>query len=301
MTANNNSLQILNYDNEFFLSYNKEGGVDKILNSVIDKYALDEIRLVRFIIILNGTMELTANNNKHTVYKNTFVEIIPALMEYKIEVSEDFLFYEITSTEHFNVDTLLGSNPIPMTHIEVLRNNPAIVLDSNELELLLDIYKRIEGYLLSESHAFRKELIHNSYYIFLLELANIIIKREKYTLKHTDANANLSRKNSIIRDFMNLLNEHGKKEHAPSFYANKLCISTQYLSLILKEISKSTAGDWISSHLITQAKILLRTKTSSIQEISDELYFSDQASFGKFFKKHTGISPKKYRESSALL
>lgn len=301
MTADNNLLQIHNFKNELFLSYNKGGGVDKALNRVIEEYALDEIRLVRFIIIIDGTMELTANNNKHTLYRNTFVEIIPAIMEYKIEVSEDFLFYEITSTEHFNVDTLLGSNPIPITHIEVLRKDPSIVLDNNEIKLFLDIYRRIEVYLLSESHLFRKELLHNTYYVFLLELANIIIKREKYTLKYTDATANLSRKNSIIRDFMNLLNEHGKKEHAPSFYANKLCISTQYLSLILKEISKSTAGDWISSNLITQAKILLRTKNSSIQEISDELFFSDQASFGKFFKKHTGISPKKYRESSALL
>lgn len=301
MRTNNSLLNILNYENEFFLSYNIKGEIDRNLTTVIEKYDLDEIRLVRFIIILNGTMTLMANNTKHIIYKNTFVEIIPALMEYKIEVSDDFSFYEITSTEHFNVDTLLGSNPIPMTHIEVLRKNPAIVLENNELNVLLDVYKRVGVYLNNHSHAFRKELIHNTYYTFLLEVANIIVKREKYNIKHTDANSNLSRKNSIIRDFMNLLNEHGKKEHAPSFYANKLCISTQYLSLILKEISKSTAGDWIASHLITQAKILLRTKVSSIQEISDELSFSDQASFGKFFKKHTGMSPKKYRESSALL
>ncbi|MDR2384501.1 MAG: helix-turn-helix domain-containing protein, partial [Tannerella sp.] len=31
--------------------------------------------------------------------------------------------------------------------------------------------------------------------------------------------------------------------------------------------------------------------------IADELNFGDQSSFGKFFKKHTGLTPKEYRKS----
>ena len=98
-----------------------------------------------------------------------------------------------------------------------------------------------------------------------------------------------------------MVNEHGKKEHSPSFYADKLCISVQYLSLVLKERSTNTTIDWIATYLTIQAKSLLRTPKLSIQEISDELNFSDQASFGKFFKKHTGVSPKKYRQENAFL
>ncbi|MBQ2133511.1 MAG: helix-turn-helix domain-containing protein [Bacteroidales bacterium] len=48
--------------------------------------------------------------------------------------------------------------------------------------------------------------------------------------------------------------------------------------------------------MTVKAKVLLRTPQLTIKEITDKLKFADQSSFGKFFKKHTGISPKKYRE-----
>jgi AraC-like DNA-binding protein len=78
-----------------------------------------------------------------------------------------------------------------------------------------------------------------------------------------------------------------------------LCISTQYLSIILKEITGHTANYWISKKITAQARVLLRTPNLTIKEITDKLHFADQSSFGKFFKKQTGISPKKYREDFA--
>jgi AraC-like DNA-binding protein len=35
----------------------------------------------------------------------------------------------------------------------------------------------------------------------------------------------------------------------------------------------------------------------TIQQIAEMMSFSDQSSFGKFFKKHTGMSPLKYRQN----
>ena len=42
---------------------------------------------------------------------------------------------------------------------------------------------------------------------------------------------------------------------------------------------------------------MLRKPDMTIQQITEALNFSDQSSFGKFFKKHVGSSPKKYREN----
>jgi AraC-like DNA-binding protein len=36
---------------------------------------------------------------------------------------------------------------------------------------------------------------------------------------------------------------------------------------------------------------------SHIQQIADELNFGDQSSFGKFFRKHTELTPREYRKS----
>ena len=57
-----------------------------------------------------------------------------------------------------------------------------------------------------------------------------------------------------------------------------------------------SAGEWIDSHVILEAKAMLKSSEQSIQEIADELHFANQSFFGKYFKHHTGFSPKEYRK-----
>jgi AraC-like DNA-binding protein len=48
---------------------------------------------------------------------------------------------------------------------------------------------------------------------------------------------------------------------------------------------------------VEEASRLLRDPELTLQQIAEELSFSDQSSFGKFFKKHSGMTPMKYRQS----
>ena len=81
-----------------------------------------------------------------------------------------------------------------------------------------------------------------------------------------------------------------------SFYAGKLCVTPKYLSLLVKNVSNRTAGEWIDNYVVLEAKALLSSSTLSIQEISDRLNFANQSFFGKYFKQHAGISPTEYRK-----
>ena len=253
---------------------------------------------MRFILILSGRIDVTADYVKHSFNENSLIELNPTLLINSFEISSNFSCYNIIVSKSFINDTLLDRRPIPIKHFTSLKNRPGIELNPEETNNLKNSIKRIIYYLKQEEHIFKKELIHNTFYNFILELANIVLSH--YNLNEAD-NEPLSRKDQIIMDFIQLLNEHGKLEHSPSFYADKLCISVQYLSLILKERSNNTTADWVAMFLIIQAKSLLRTTSKSIQEIADELHFSDQASFGKFFKKHTTMTPKKYKQEHAFL
>jgi len=44
-----------------------------------------------------------------------------------------------------------------------------------------------------------------------------------------------------------------------------------------------------------EAKLLLETPRLTISQIAENLNFSDQSFFGKFFKKQVGLSPSSYR------
>ena len=97
--------------------------------------------------------------------------------------------------------------------------------------------------------------------------------------------------------FMTLVAENFKTQRDIGFYADKLCVTSKYLSTMLKQETGMTALDWIEKHVVLYTKSCLSSTSMTIQEISDDLDFPSQSVFGKYFKRVEGISPKAYRQS----
>ena len=56
-------------------------------------------------------------------------------------------------------------------------------------------------------------------------------------------------------------------------------------------------AEWIAEAVILDAKTQLRTSQMTVQQIANYLNFPNPSFFGRFFKKHTGMTPKAYRLS----
>ena len=61
-----------------------------------------------------------------------------------------------------------------------------------------------------------------------------------------------------------------------------------------------TPSEWINISTIAEIKRLLADPDLSIKEIAEQLHFTDQSLFGRYFKNLEGISPLKYREQQKL-
>ena len=109
--------------------------------------------------------------------------------------------------------------------------------------------------------------------------------------------SDMTRSDKILKDFMALMNDNILTQTSVSFYAEKLCISKKYLSLIVKQKTHANISTIMSLIRTETASRLLRDPEMTIQQIAEMMSFSDQSSFGKFFKKHTGMSPLKYRQN----
>ena len=105
---------------------------------------------------------------------------------------------------------------------------------------------------------------------------------------------------TYFRDFVHLVSEHSDKEHEVAFYANRLNITTKYLSDICKQKTEKGAKELISEILISKLKREIRLSGLSLKEIAYKYAFADQSSMGKFFRKMTGLSPLAFKQAGGV-
>ena len=100
----------------------------------------------------------------------------------------------------------------------------------------------------------------------------------------------------IYNRFVSLVTEHYRKAHDVAFYADRLCITTRYLSEVTSRVVGKSPKQIIADYIMSEAKMYLGTTRLTIQEIADRLGFSSQALFCKFFKSQENMSPSDYRK-----
>jgi len=93
-----------------------------------------------------------------------------------------------------------------------------------------------------------------------------------------------------------LVDEYFRTEHQLSFYAAKLDVTVDRLNDHVKRATGVTAGHLIRQRLVTEAKRQLVFTTQPIQDIAQELAFSDPSHFARFFRKHAGTTPHEFRD-----
>lgn len=104
-----------------------------------------------------------------------------------------------------------------------------------------------------------------------------------------------SRSEVLTRRFFDLLLENYRTERTASFYADSLCVTSKYLSTVVKQTTGYPLSSWVYDIVILAAKRYLKTTSFTIQQVSEVLNFSTPSSFVRFFRQHTGYTPLEYR------
>jgi YesN/AraC family two-component response regulator len=165
-------------------------------------------------------------------------------------------------------------------------NNPTMLLDAAQLQAFNTFFSILYRAAEDSDNPFRLQVIENLIRVFYYGgVANF---------NHDEEGSHIY-KNSVVERFIELVQEHYRKERLIGFYADKLCITPKYLSKLVKEHTGRSAGEWIESHTILEARALLHSSDMTIQQIAASLNFPNQSFFGKYFKRATGLSPKQYR------
>ena len=248
------------------------------------------------ILVLEGTLRMIINGDEHSFGKNTYVNLPTWTDIYEIEYDESF-HAMVTATDKTVIEDIFRNrNPLPPDFRMRLNHRfGGSIFSEEDVNILSRDIRNLIGSLQNKKHHFAEEVNYSYFYILLTDMADMMWRRYgKGTPSH---HADMRRAETILKDFVKLLQENIEKHTNVGFYAEKLCISKQYLSLIVKEKTMVSIGTVISALRAEVASGLLRNPDLSIQQIANRLSFSDQSSLGKFFRKHSGMSPLKYRQS----
>lgn len=165
---------------------------------------------------------------------------------------------------------------------------PKLTLTGTQVMQLTTLFTMLRSHILEPS-SFQQEAI-----LALCQLisVNILEIQDQQVENHHFT----TRAEEVFKAFLRLVPQHFMEHRELSFYADLLNITTTYLSRIVRQMSGRTVQDFLTSALVSEAAIRLKTTNRSITQLADDFHFSDQAAFTKFFTRMKGISPKKFRK-----
>lgn len=255
------------------------------------------VRMKAFTVILciDGTENGTVNLKEMSINKGSLLMTSPNNV-LKIEagyptatvrgimLSQDFM-------RMLQVDV---KNSLPL--FMRLAYNPLVNLTQEQQEDIERYFDLLENISNNSDLAHRDEIVRGLLMSMFYRISDTYEQRPQVLDEKERSVRN--RREEYFAKFITLLSENFKRERTVGFYAEQMCVTPKYLSLLIKDFSGKSAAEWIDSYVITEAKTLLRYSTMSIQEVAYELNFSSQSFFGKYFKHLTGMSPSEYKLSA---
>lgn len=261
---------------------------DKYPEAFISAEIVDSNSLL-MILVRDGQASINIDYNTYSIAPDTLAFIIPGHVFGISAVSPDFKA-RFLMVDKSLLDEIMEERKGFYNYFS-LKKNPLMPVDPEENAGLERAILLLQEKTRLRTHLFQREVVYNTASALFLELMNIWVGKNMNMLHPI-----LSRKEELVDKFLKLLNKYVREQHQLSFYAEKLFITPQYLSSILKRQTGKSGSKWINDALIMEAKRLIRAPYSTIQDVAYTLNFSDQSTFGKFFKKSLGISPLVYRK-----
>jgi len=275
---------------------NSKSGIDGIfvfddILTFSENFRLNDItNPVRFgmtivIICKKGHFKLRTGMNDFVVKSNMVMVILPEQITQLIEISPDFDGgYVLLKSDFFDFQNDFKMGLSLQSH---LLKQPLIQLSDKEMEEVLFIFNTIKIKIEENNTLLLKEVIHTYLRVAFYMFVEILLKTKETTVK--------TRNEEIFEKFISLLDKHFRKEQNVGWYAEKISITPNYFSKLIFEVSGKPAGEWIKDYIILEAQALLNSSSLSVQQISDELGFSNQSHFGTYFKRYMGVSPNGYK------
>ncbi|MCD8310682.1 MAG: helix-turn-helix domain-containing protein [Prevotellaceae bacterium] len=247
-----------------------------------------QLKACIFALCTKGTITASINLMDWTVKEGDFVTLLPGTIIQFYELKEKVQICFASFSEHCINGVNLIQTTLP-SYAKIMET-PVIHVNETVASYITDYFSLLTR-ISTGPYMPTPTLAQN---IFRMLLGGL---NELYANLPRIYKGGKSRKEEISREFIQLVIENYTRERQAQFYADKLNISLQHLSTTIKEVTGKNVLDLIAHVVIIDIKSKLKSTNMTMQEIAYSLNFPSASFFGKYVKRHIGMSPLEYRNS----
>lgn len=194
---------------------------------------------------------------------------------YIVMFTEGFLCECLSNQDSDTKDLFKSSFLYP--HLKEL--DVYVPMVKSSLDVLSDMYK-------NSNQIVDKGVVALSFKLTIRLLMNVMSQQGSFNYS----------KNQLFTRFSELVEEHISTEKSVDGYAKMLYVSSKTVNTVTRNAIDMSAKQYITEQLVLRIQRKLSFDQKNINEIADDLGFSEPSNLTRFFKKNTGMTPQQFRE-----
>ena len=240
------------------------------------------ISFFALLIVTNGVGIHKIDLKEYPLKKGTVLKIAKGQV-HAFEEDPSYEGFLVVFTEEFVLNYFSKSSIEFISHLYNYHISEATVDGINFNEPFIE---QLMIELATENTYAQKNIVATTLELYLLRLER---------LSQTDDSPKQNKYYPLFLEFKNLVEEKYTTTRNVKDYADTLLVSTKHLNRIVKEFTLDTAKHFIDDFVILEIKRAIASTNDSLKEIAYAVGFDEVTNFTKFFKKHTGTTPKQFK------
>ena len=243
-----------------------------------------------FTIVTRGWLTILYNNRVLTLREGDLYIYSPGFEITILSASKEYRGICLLGDEHFTLSLPTVRDAIRTAYFMVVElTSPVLSLKPDDFRRLRELMQMMIHYQ-QMGLPLANDSLRMLYNLFLTDLSTI----QQHSIREHRFPKRIE---EIFLGFLGLLPQNFAEHHDIGFYASQLCITTTYLSRVVRQVSGGrTVIDYINQLLLMEATFLLRQTSLSITQISDRLHFAEVTTFARFYKRMKGMNPREFRK-----
>ena len=250
-----------------------------------------KVNFIAYVIVTRGRLSLDMNGVTHQLDTNNSLFVDRKIVIENVKHTENFSCIICAMSTDVGFGFFNKGLVQSIMHIMA---NPVIKLTQDEVDLMIKYYDLLVFKMDHPEMNFGRETMRDIIRCFAYDLLANINK----DLEPDNDDDMLRQGDRIFRRFMLLLSENSNVNRSVKSYADELCVSPKYLTSVCRRHGDYTASGIIANAIVGRIKQLLLYSDMSIKEIATEMGFDNLSFFGKYVRKHLGLSPNNYRKAN---